>query len=299
MNKASHWRSDIAKTIAPLYGKNPKTVAVILGGSTARGHADKFSDMEMGVFWKHPPSDDDRQQVVDELGADLIRLYDYDPNEKVWSDDYMIGRNASDEPKSGILVEITHYRASFMERTLKAVLKDHSTDMQAHNLIAGVVDAIPMCGMPLVKDWQLRAATYPDELAVAMVNHYGIIDHFWRWEMYLHRSQNLPMLYQSFSYVHQRLLHVLLGLNRVYYFGFKWLDVVVDRLDIKPDNLLERLQQPYQVSPDEGAKQIIALVDEVFDLVEHHLPDANTDRLRSIFHYKRPTWEHSPLDNKK
>jgi hypothetical protein len=104
------------------------------------------------------------------------------------------------------------------------------------------------------------------------------------------------LLYQAFAQVQQRILHVLLGLNRVYYFGFKWLDVVAERLPLKPDHLTDRLRQVYQVAPNEGARLLSNLVDETFDLIQTHLSEIDVKRLREIFHYRRPFWSHSPFD---
>jgi hypothetical protein len=112
--------------------------------------------------------------------------------------------------------------------------------------------------------------------------------------MWLARSGNLMMLYQSFTQVQQQLLHVLLGLNRVYYFGFKWLDVVDERLVQKPPDLVRRLKQVYQVDPASGAHELAALVEETYDLIEKQLPEIDVDWLRTVFRYRRPAWDHAP-----
>lgn len=129
----------------------------------------------------------------------------------------------------------------------------------SQNLIAGIVDGVPLHNADLVKRWKARAASYPNGLATAVVNRYVVIDHFWRWEMWLARGTNLMQLYQSYAQAQQQLLHVLLGINRVYYFGFKWIDVVAERLKHKPDDLVQRLSRVYQVTPAEGAHELKAL----------------------------------------
>jgi hypothetical protein len=68
-------RLEIARQLGVLYAENPNVAAVIVGGSTARGHADRFSDIEVGVFWHEAPTDAERQSVVERANADLIRLY--------------------------------------------------------------------------------------------------------------------------------------------------------------------------------------------------------------------------------
>jgi hypothetical protein len=135
---------------------------------------------------------------------------------------------------------------------------------------------------------------YPEGLALAVVKRYAQIDHFWRWEMWLERDANLMMMVRAFAEVQFRLLHVLLGINRVYYSGFKWLDAVAERLQHKPDDLARRLAQVYQIEPAAGAAALAALVEETYDLIERHLPQVDVARLRAIFRYQRPHWEEAP-----
>lgn len=280
MNPASRWRYALARRVAPVYAANPHVAAVILGGSTARGHADRYSDVELGVFWRRPPTDTDRKAAADAINGDLVRLYPYDPAEEVWCNDYML--------------EVVHYTVDFLDRTLDAVLRQYDPAPLKQNLIAGVVDGAPMHNAALIQEWQSRAAPYPDGLARAVVKRHAQIDHFWRWEMWLARSGNLMMLYQVFTQVQQQLLHVLLGLNRVYYFGFKWLDVIAARLAHKPPDLVGRLRGVYQVEPAAGAQKLATLVEETYDLIETHLPEIDVARLRDLFRYRRPVWEQAP-----
>lgn len=299
MNEASRWRREIATQLAQGYIDNPKVAAVMIGGSSARGHADKYSDIEFGAFWREAPTQQDREQIVQQVAKSMptdSRLYDYDVDYCVWSDDYIVGHDNTGQPKTGILVEVCNYTTDFMEQTLQGVLNDYDAREMSQNLIAGVVDCVPLHGVALLDEWKTRANTYPRELAVAVVQKYGVIDHFWRWEMFLHRGENLMLLYQSFASVHQNVLHMLLGLNRVYYFGFKWVDVAIERLTLKPDHLAARIRRAYQVAPNEGAREVIALVEDTFNLVETHLPEVNIKRLREIFRYRRPIWTHSPFD---
>lgn len=294
MNAASQWRYLFAQQLVPIYAGNPHVAAVLLGGSTARGHADRYSDIELGVFWRHPPTDIERWTAANAISGDLVNIYPYDPAEEVWCDDFMLGRRHPDQPKSGVLLEVVHHTTDFLQRTFDAVLQHSNPDARKQNLIAAIVDGLPLYQMALVQEWKIRAANYPDALAVAVVNRYGLIDHFWRWEMWLARSTNLMQLYYSFAQVQQQILHVLLGLNGVYYFGFKWLDVVAERLRHKPEDLVRRFSQVYQVTPAAGARELAALVEETYALVEQYLPQVNVARLRAVFRYQRPIWNEPP-----
>jgi len=293
-NRASQWRYAFARKLVPIYAANSYVAAVILSGSTARGHADRYSDIEVSVFWRKPPADADRQAAALAIDGDLHRLYPYDPLEEVWSDVYFLGRADPDQPKSGVVVEVNHYTADYINRNFDAVLTDYNPDPLRQNLIAGIVHAVPLHNAGLIQEWQERAAIYPDGLALAVVRQNAQIDHFWRSEMWLARGDNLMMLYKSFVQAHQKMLHVLLGLNRVYYFKFKWLDVVAGRLERKPPDLVARLRRVYQVDPVEGAREVSAIVEEVYDLIEEKLPEVDVEWLRAVFRYRRPQWEQAP-----
>ena len=192
------------------------------------------------------------------------------------------------------MVEVGHYTTEYINRNFEAVLTDYNPDPLKQNFIAGIVHAIPLHNTDLVQEWKERAANYPDGLTLAVVRQYAQVDHFWRSEMWLARGENLIMLYQSFFQAHQQMLHVLLGLNKIYYFGFKWLGVVAERLALKPPNLVQRLRRAYQVDPAEGSLEVSAIVEEVYDLIEVELPEIDVDWLRTVFRYRRPQWEQAP-----
>ena len=217
-----------------------------------------------------------------------------DTNEGVWSDDYFLGRAHPDQPKSGVLLEVGHYTVDYLNRTFDAVLQRHDPDPLKQNFIAGIVQAVPLHNADLVQEWKDRAAVYPHGLTLAVVRQNAQIDHLWRSEMWLARGENLMMLYESFVQAQKKMLHVLLGLNKVYFFKFKWLDVVVGRLERKPPDLVARLRRAYQVDPAEGVCEVSKIVEEVYDLIEEEAPEIDVDWLRAVFRYRRPQWEEAP-----
>jgi len=294
MNNPSQWRMSLARRVEAAYAANPKVAAVFIGGSTARGHADRFSDIELGVFWHSPPETNDRAGAVQSLGVDLLQLYPYDEAEEYWADDFMMGRAASNQPKTGILIEVANHTVEFMERVLDDVLQRYDPDDLKQNLIAGVVQGVPLAGSTLINSWKKRASQYPPELAAAIITRKGQIDHYWRWQMWLERGQNLVMLHQQLIDVQQKLLYVLLALNRQYYFGFKWLDMVLAKFDIAPEDFPARFKDLYSLPPQQAAEFLAQLVEETYNLVEHHTPKVDVERLRRIFRWQRPIWEHPP-----
>ena len=293
ISQGSVWRRRVAEKIGPIYAESPKVAGVVLGGSTARGHADRYSDIEMGVFWHKPPTEEERRHAGQQASANF-RLYPYEPAEEVWADDLMVGRSKPEDAQSGVLVEVVHYTTETMERTLQSVLRDYDPDLGKQNLISGIVDGIPLAGKPVIQEWKRTASQYPDGLAKAMIERYGVIDHFWRWQMLLERGENRMLLYQMYSQVEQQILEMLLAVNHIYYFGFKWSELLIQKLVLAPENLGERLKEPYKAAPVDGAKMLSGLVEETYDLIEQRMPAINVDRLRGFFRYQRPFLEDAP-----
>ena len=56
--------------------------------------------------------------------------------------------------------------------------------------------------------------------------------------------------------IEEKILHMLLGLNRKYYAGFKWLDEVIHRLEVKPDNFAQRIKEVHRLPPEKAAESI-------------------------------------------
>ena len=93
----------LAKEVARIYSDDPRVVAVIAGGSVSRGCADEYSDVEIGVFWDTPPSDEDRRAAALRMGGD------------VWKFDPSGGDRASEHiGLSEATVGSKHYRGTAM-----------------------------------------------------------------------------------------------------------------------------------------------------------------------------------------
>ena len=197
---------------------------------------------------------------------------------------------------SGSLVELSHHKTEFIERTLKEVTEQFDPDDYKQSRVAGVIDALPYYGNEKIDEWKSQACEYPIELARAVIGRHAQIDHFWRWEMFLKRNENLFGLYSSFTDIEEKLLRVLLALNRRYYCGFKWIYQDALTFDVIPERFIERMREVFIIKPEEGVSLIYDLVDDTYDLIEAHYPELNVARLRSIFHFKRQYWEKPPAN---
>jgi hypothetical protein len=284
---ASARRRAFAEQIVGAYAGDPRVAAVLLGGSAARGHADRYSDIELFVVWTEPPTDVDRTAAIAAAGGDLVALYPVEDG--VWSDAWKIGRRDG-APFTGVEVDMSHYLLDAVEQILRDVIDDCDPDPLKQLGVGGILHAIPLCGSELVESWQERAARYPDGLRLAVVRAHAQIEGLWRLDAYAARD-NPVVGYQVLTAAHEDLLHTLLGLNRLYYSGFKSLKAVVADLAIAPTDLRERIRASYPLKAGRSKAMLTALVEETHDLVEEHLPEIDVARLREILRYDRPLWD--------
>lgn len=300
LNPASQWRLALGRRVGAAYGQNPKVAAVIVGGSTCRGHADRYSDIEIGVFWHEPPTEEDRRAAAEAgvadagIGGEVHRLYPYEPAEEVWEDALFLGRLAPDQPGTGVLVEIPHYTVEFIERVLDDVLVRHDTSDLKQNLLAVLAPSIPVHGEALIEAWRSRAAVYPRELALAVVKRHAQIEFLWTTEKFLERGNNLLLVYDVLLGISKQLYHVPLALNRIYFSGYKWIDLQISGMKVAPPDFSRRLQQVFSSEPRAATQEIAALVEETYTLIEQEMPEVDIARLRHYFRYKRQLWDEAP-----
>ena len=156
--------------------------------------------------------------------------------------------------------------------------------------------ALPLVNPPLITRWQRQAAAYPHALAVAMVRTHLRFRSAWEQERLAERHDML-VLYDSLCSAQKQLLLVLLGLNRLYYPGWRWLDRLMDEMQVTPPNLSPRLKQLFaivSIDPLAAVYQLHDLIEETFGLVDTHLGEVDTHAACERFREERRAWEHPP-----
>lgn len=287
------WRLEIAQRVANAYALNAHVDAVFVSASTARGQSDRYSDIELGVFWAADPTKAERAAAIDAAGGDLHLLYE--PDGIYWEDAFFAGSDAAGTLHSGQFVEISHIRTHVIQDILDRL--DTEPDPDVIMLLAGIDDAVPFHSNERVKGWQKTVRRYPDELARAVVRRHGQIEFFWRWQMLVARGAHPAPIHAHFWSVQQHLLQLLLAINRRYRVGYKFLDTIVERCPIAPTSLGERFDSISTQPAAHAAAELHALVLETYDLIEVHVPGLDpceVDQWRTWFNYQRPFWDGPP-----
>jgi hypothetical protein len=269
-------RRALAEHAARFYAANAKVAAVLLAGSVARGTADRFSDIELDIFWAEMPSEDERLAPIEPAGGTLL-YKEADENE--WTDAFFIG---------GVKLDTSQFLTSTMERWLADATERADSDIEKQLLIAAVQHGQPLYGAALVKRWRATAAEYPDALIRTIVEANLSFRPRFLLEMLAARD-DLLLLYKGIVEIEHLILNALLALNRQYvsHPRHKWLDWQCAQLRIAPPNLARRLKQILRDEPGAAVDQLHRLIEELFDLVDRQLPDFDTSAARAEFAQRR------------
>jgi hypothetical protein len=276
-------RLSVARRLASAYGSDPSVVGVLCAGSTGRGDADRWSDLELIVLWSQRPTDDRRRAVPDAEGARAVRLFEFEPAEFAAADDFWLDGDAG----TGLLVEVGHASVDDARAALDRLLVDATPDPYLLTVAAAYAGGIPMHGD--LEPWRSRVATYPEALAAAVIRRHGQIDNFWRWQMYVDRH-NPYGLRTHFAGVVTAVTHVACALSGRYWPGPKWPSRTLAGLSVAPVDVEERLSAIDAMAPDGAAAALTDLVEETYDLVQLRAPEVDVDRLREIFRFGRAPW---------
>ena len=285
MNESSVERLTLARQLAPYYHANPKVATVVIEGSAARGYADRFSDIDLGVFWAFAPTEKERRNIIKRANGRHVQLCPSKEDEICWSDTFEI---------DGYTIDVRHVGVEAIERILADVLEGHDPSLSKQQYIANLFSALPLSGSSSVlTNWQQQAKVYPHELSVAMVRAYLRFRACWE-RVKLAERNDLLTLYDSFCTVKKHILLVLMGLNHIYYPGFQWIDRLMEKMPLAPVKLASSFKQAFSIvsiDPLAGVYLLHELIEETLKLVETHLSEFDTTQVRAQFQESRQVWE--------
>ena len=269
-------RRTLAEHAAQFYAANPKVAVVLVAGSVARGTADKFSDIELDIFWNETPSEEERLAPIAPAGGTLS-YKEADENE--WADGFFIG---------GVKVDTSQFLVSTIERWLADAVERADPEVEKQLLIAAVQHGQVFHGEALVEHWRAKAAEYPTALTRRIVEENLAFRPRYLLEMLAARD-DLLFFYKCVVEIEHLIMNALLALNRQYvgHPRHKWLDWQCAQLRIAPPNLAQRLKRILRDEPSAAVDQLHELIEELFDLVDLHLPGFDTGPARAVFGERR------------
>lgn len=151
-------RKWLANDISEIYRKNQKVEAILLGGSVSQGWRDIYSDIELLVFWKEPPTEADRKTAINKADGNIIDFHPYEEEE--WSENYIT---------QGIKLEISNFLTDTIWNVINEVMLTFNTDLDKQCLLAKVHNGTPLYGEAAIHRLKEKVSEYPQGLAEAMI----------------------------------------------------------------------------------------------------------------------------------
>ena len=113
VSKVSKGGLALAEQIVLTYSDHPSIKAVMVGGSVSRGYADRYSDLEVGVFWADAPTEAERKSAVESVGGKLL-TFDEAPRNELYTLDEAAIRGKS--YRGTAMISTQHLTVAEMEK---------------------------------------------------------------------------------------------------------------------------------------------------------------------------------------
>jgi hypothetical protein len=272
VNEAMTWRLALAEEVGAAYASTDNARVVMIAGSVGRGSADRYSDIEVDVYYAEAPTEAERVAAVERCGGTVELLAE---DEDEWEEQMTFG---------GFHTHTSTFLVETMDRYLREVVDDCSLSPAAQTRLFSLQHAVTVKGEEQVECWRAKAAAYPDGLQKAMLDENLDFARFgWAAEMFAARNDVLA-LYETLVETGRQLIGALLALNRIYapMPGYlKWVDETIGLMTIKPTDLAARLTRSFQLEPQAAVREMAALIDETLALVETHVPAIDTAQRRA------------------
>jgi hypothetical protein len=257
----------------------------MIAGSVGRSSADRYSDIEVDVFYAEPPTEAERVAAVERSGG-AVELLAHDEDE--WEEQMSIG---------GFHAHTSTFLVATMERYLREVVDQCSLGPEAQTRLFSLQHGITVKGEDHVERWRAKAAAYPDGLQCAMLDENLRFGRFAYAAEMLAARDDLLTLYEIFVGTGRQLLGALLGLNRIYMPApdyLKSMDETIGSMAIKPADLSARLKRSFRIEPSAAVVELEALIEETLALVERHVPRFDTTPHRAKLAKRRTAYDTPP-----
>jgi predicted nucleotidyltransferase/septum formation topological specificity factor MinE len=282
MNDDSRYLLALVEKTVPIYAANPKMRAQAVVGSVARGQSDQHSDIDMTVYYETLPTEAEVVAAREQISGVFGDWYWQDPDEAGFGEYYFL---------KGVKVDVGHVTIAYHENFMADVLERYETDIYKQKALSGMCDALPLYGHEQVQKWIDRAAAYPPELAPKMVQEYLRFTPPWILSKMVAERGDLLWLYQLLVKAEENLMGVMFGLNHMYHTAdFKRLDWVISKMHTTPPDFANRLKVVLRSEPQAAVQQLVKLQEETLALVEQHMPEVDTTRVRQRFSLPYMGW---------
>ncbi|UOQ95266.1 DUF4037 domain-containing protein [Halobacillus shinanisalinarum] len=249
----------LATKVASVYEQNAKVEAVYIAGSVARGWEDHYSDIELNVLWSEGPTDQERLSVIEQVEGQLLNFYAYEDGE--WSETYQV---------DDVKFEISSFLTETIRKVVQRVTKEYDIELDSQCLIASIHYGEAVSGTEIMDGLKAKVQVYPEQLSHAMIDAHSDLGSRWGNRHALVEREDWLMLYSVMTSVQHKMMGILFGLNCMYvnHPAFKWQRQTLSLMNIKPENIIERLERVFLSNPKQGLDELEKIVQEMDELVK-------------------------------
>ena len=289
MTQASQHLLRLARHVARPYQALPEARASMVTGSVADGLSDTFSDIDMAIYYDALPSEATLEQIRAVHGV-TGRKWSLGSRED--------GGLIEAYDMAGVECQIIHSTLTHWEQQLNTALEGEDVASPLQKALSGMQKCVPLHGQAVIQGWKDRINDFPPALTEKMVNHYLTCFPVWAFTDNLDARDATIFWNQSVLEGAQNALGVLAGLNRVYYssFQFKRMGYFVKQLQIAPPSLTERIKGLFQPDKNTVANNLKSIFEDVTALVETHMPQVDTGRMRRNLNRQIMPWSFGAIE---
>jgi len=273
MKDCTEYVLELAKKVTNIYKESDGIKSIAIGASVSKGQATEFSDIDIIMIYDKIPTDEFFDDAFEKnLGKDRQIM---NKSESGSLEIYYV---------DGVECQFSHSLKDFYEHILTELTEKKSTEPMVHLISDGLQTVIPLYGEDYINDLKSRLATFPKGLTEKLLDRYLRFGPFDELRYRFQKEDNIIWAKDVTSVYIKRLLATLLGVNKCYIPGdFRKICNVIDKLEIKPDNLFERILNLYNSSPKDIVEDLFELAQEVFEIVEKHLPEYDLSKTKELF----------------
>lgn len=221
---------------------------IVLTGSTSRGRADEFSDLEINFYVNEEISLQERDAWFRQIGAEQVRS----KSTGSMLDSKFLYR--------GVWIEAVWEQVDGFEKTLSEIAAGHVLD---HNklVLADIINkAVPLRTVGYLDKWQTWLQEYPEGLQQKLI---GAVLGAWR----SHHSPVYLLLRGDYFTLSQRLqndlynvFRLLFAVNKQWEPFWKWKAEMCESLTVQPGSLSERVDRILLAPPEERVQVCLELI---------------------------------------
>lgn len=241
---------------------------IIIIGSVSRGYADEYSDVEIEFLVDNIIPECDRITWIKSIGGTDICPY---PAPLSDGSEWIIFKY------TGCWIESGWQKINDMKEILTEVMQGKSCSHERLVLTSAIKSAIIIRNSGIISSLQKDLFNYPKELARNIIIN---TVHPWNIELGLtarrtlsRRDDKIPLLQSMIGDIN-RVLRILFAINMQWEPDWKWTKYIVRNLNIKPENLLARIDSIICLTDSEkNFNNCLALIYDALELIPEELKE--------------------------